>query len=334
MCDFNVWSYLAKMGVSVRGPGVASMLEGDKVAGMESPTFIALEDIEELLHVDYAQFSCQVPGCNQTFSQLHQSETHYNAVHRHSCSVCRRSLPSPHLLEIHIQESHDSFFAVLSDRKPSYQCFLPTCPHLSWNSTERHEHVIKIHKFPPDFRFDQVKKKGKEKKKNGDTAEKKNGGGDTAEKKNGGGNTAGSQVVTRRPLSLARLGEKFQIKDDLSPSKRSSICVDTPTSMPSHLVKSPWHGTSPDVSRPTDNNHLISSPNSGGSTSSSKRSKIPVRSNSCRVPRNLSFGAGVAKTFIRPRSKHWHQTGSEEMMDTQTNIEKTDLSILRNALPD
>eukprot|EP00092_Neocalanus_flemingeri_P014528 GFUD01015675.1.p1 GENE.GFUD01015675.1~~GFUD01015675.1.p1 ORF type:complete len:320 (-),score=80.47 GFUD01015675.1:523-1482(-) len=319
MCDFNVWSYLAKMGVSVRGPGLASMAEGDKVAGMDSPTFLSLEDIEELLHVDYAQFSCQVPGCNYTFSQLHQSETHYNAVHRHSCSVCRRSLPSPHLLEIHIQESHDSFFAVLAERKPSYQCFLPTCPHLSWNASERHDHVIKIHKFPPDFRFDQVKKKGSEKRKEKKAA--------------GGGDSAGSQAVTRRPLSLARLGEKFPNKDDLSPSKRSSICVDTPTSISGPLVKSPWNGTSPDVSRPPDQN-IVPSPSSGGPSSSSKRSKIPVRSNSCRVPRNLSFGAGVAKTFIRPRSKHWHQTGSAEMMDTQTNIEKTDLNILRNALPD
>jgi len=309
MCDFNVWSYLAKMGVSVRGPGLASMAEGDKVAGMDIPTFIALDDIEELLHVDYAQFSCQVPGCAQTFSQLHQSEVHYAAVHRHSCSVCRRSLPSPHLLEVHIQESHDSFFAVMAERKPSYQCFLPTCPHLSWDATERHDHVIKIHKFPPDFRFDKVKKGGKAKKKP-----------ETAD-----------PAVTRRPLSLARLGEKLPVKDDLSPSKRSSICVDTPTSMSGPLVKSPWNGTTPDVSRLADQN--LNSPG-GGSSSTSKRSKIPVRSNSCRVPRNLSFGAGVAKTFIRPRSKHWHQSGTEEMMDTQTNIEKTDLNILRNALPD
>jgi len=293
----------------VRGPGLASMLEGDKVAGMDSPTFLALEDIEELLHVDYAKFSCQVPGCSQTFNQLHQSEQHYSLVHRHSCSVCRKSLPSPHLLEIHIQESHDSFFAVLSDRKPSYQCFLPTCPHLSWNSTERHEHAIKVHKFPPDFRFDKVKKKGKEKKNACDTA--------------------GSQAVIRRPKSLARFGEKFQSKDDLSTSIRSSICVDSPTSMAGGpLVKSPWNGTSPDVFRSADLN------TSGATTTSSKRSKIPVRSNSCRVPRNLSFGAGVAKTFIRPRSKHWHQTGSQEKMDTETNIEKTDFSTLMSALPD
>jgi len=300
------------MGVSVRGPGLAFMAEGDKVAGMDIPTFIALDDIEELLHIDYAQFSCQVPGCNQSFSQLHQSEVHYAAVHRHSCSVCRRSLPSPHLLEIHIQESHDSFFAVMAERKPSFQCFLPTCPHLSWNATERHDHVIKVHKFPPDFRFDKVKKGGKSKKKVDST------------------DPAGNQAVTRRPLSLARLGEKFTAKDDLSPSKRSSICVDTPASMSGPLVKSPWNGTTPDVSRLADQN-LNSS---AGPPSTTKRSKIPVSSNSCRVPRNLSFGAGVAKTFIRPRSKHWHQVGSEEMMDTQTNIEKTDLSILRNALPD
>lgn len=305
-----MWSYLAKMGVSVRGPTSPAMVEGDKVAGIDNPTVIALEDIEEFLHVDYAQFSCQVPGCSQTFRQLHESEIHYAAVHRHSCSVCRRSLPSPHLLEIHIQESHDSFFSVMSERKPSYQCFLPTCPHLSWNSSERHDHVIKVHKFPPDFRFDKVKKAGKSRKKVEDKE--------------------AAQQVVRRPVSLARLGEKIVSKDELTNSKRSSICVDSPTAVSSPLVKSPWNGTSPDVSRLAEHN-TASSPSAP--SSSIKRSKIPVRSNSCRVPRNLSFGAGVAKTFIRPKSKHWHQMGSVEMMDTQTNIENSDFSIMRNALP-
>ena len=50
--------------------------------------FFRLEDIEELLHVDYAQFSCQVPGCGLKFSQLHESETHYAAAHRSACHHC------------------------------------------------------------------------------------------------------------------------------------------------------------------------------------------------------------------------------------------------------
>jgi len=310
MSDFNVWSYLAKMGVSVRGPGVDSMAEGDKVAGINTPNILTFSDIEEFLHVDYARFNCQVPGCKETFSQLQESEKHYSAVHRHSCSVCKKSLPSSHLLEIHIQENHDSFFAVLSERKPSYQCFLPTCSYLSWNASERHEHAIKAHKFPPDFRFDKIKKSTKAKKKEKVAADK-------------------SEAVARRPLSLARMGEKQKgpSKEDLS-SKRSSICIDSPSSAAGSLVKSSWNGTTPDISKVPE-----SKASSAGISPATKKSKIPVRSNSCRVPRNLSFGAGIAKTFIRPKQKHWHQTGSDDLMDTHTNIEHTDFSPMRNALP-
>jgi hypothetical protein len=37
-------------------------------------------------------------------------EGHYNSVHRHVCSVCRRTLPSNHLLDIHLLENHDAMF--------------------------------------------------------------------------------------------------------------------------------------------------------------------------------------------------------------------------------
>lgn len=310
MGEFNVWSYLAKMGVSVRGPGHKDFREGDQVAKVDQPILLKLEDIEELLHVEYKKFSCQVPGCKETFSQLHQSESHYAAVHRHSCSVCRRSLPSPHLLELHLQEQHDSFFSVLSERKPAFQCFLPTCPSLCWTSQERHEHAIKVHKFPPDFRFDHVKKRGKGVK---------------------GGNKGVQQDGLKRPVSLARLGENLQEVASSELSKRSSICVmDSPESLPASgpLVKSPWNGTLPDVSNTT----AMDSANFN-LTGSGKKSRIPVlRSNSCRVPRNLSFGAGVPRTFDRPKSKHWHQKNVEPM-DTSVNIEKVDLDQLRAALP-
>jgi len=311
MGDFNVWSYLAKMGVTVRGPGHPDLKEGDQICRVNQPILLKLEDIEELLHVEYKRFSCQAPGCKETFSQLHESETHYNALHRHSCSVCRKSLPSPHLLELHLQEQHDSFFSVLAERKPSYQCFLPTCPHLSWSSKERHEHAIKEHKFPPDFRFDQVKRRQGSK---------------------GGKGVKSAQDGNRRPLSLARLGSNLQ-ENITDGNKRSSICVvDSPESLPANgpLVKSPWSGTLPDVSSTENSGAELANLNLNGS---GKKSRIPVlRSNSCRVPRNFSFGAGVPRAFNRPKTKHWHQ-GNGEPMDTTVNIEKVDLQQLKAALP-
>lgn len=42
---------------------------------------------------------------------------HYNSNHRYVCVECKKSLPNPRLLDIHIQETHDSFFQVLSMKK-------------------------------------------------------------------------------------------------------------------------------------------------------------------------------------------------------------------------
>lgn len=35
-----------------------------------------------------------------------------------SCSVCRKILPSAHLLDLHVSENHDSFFAVKAEKQP------------------------------------------------------------------------------------------------------------------------------------------------------------------------------------------------------------------------
>ena len=331
MSEFNVWAYVAKMGVSVKGPGSSrSLAEGDKVAGMTTPTILTLEDIEEFLHVDYEEFSCQAPGCRQTFSQLHECETHYNAVHRHSCSVCRKSLPSPHLLELHLQESHDSFFSVLSEKQASYQCFLPTCTSLSWSPAERHQHAVQTHQFPPDFRFDEVKKRRGKGNNNTQKSKAKL----RNKKEPNGVSSEEPDRTLRRPMSLAKLGEHFKSTDDMEVDLNQSKLATKRLSL--HC----WTGTTPDVSQLAAGETSLTSPASNNQTnrvtasSTGKKSRIPVRSNSCRVPRNLSFGAGIPKTFMRrPKPKHWHQTGGEADMETETNIEETRMADLMDSLP-
>jgi len=379
MCDFNVWSYVAKMGVQVRSPSDPYFDEGNKLSKIDKPVFLVAEDIEEFLHRDFPKFSCQQPGCQAKFKQLHECEAHYNSVHRHSCSVCHRSLPSSHLLDLHIAENHDSFFSVLSEKKPSYQCFLPTCLLLSWTSEERRDHAIKQHKFPHDFRFDDARKKSRKKssklekpkekrvsciaadsnepkawkdmanKKNamevdcvtnespkcetkivkiGDNEAKKGKVGEKQTKivKVGDSETTVvmrkhvSCVETRRPLSLARMGERRSVCLDSPPSSTAP----PPSSMTSRLSRSPFHGTAPDVSKVYDEAPPV--------VKNTRKSKIPVRSNSCRVPNNCSFGAGVPRAFQRPRSKNWYQVKSSAM-DTTTDISQTDFSLLRNSLP-
>ena len=265
---------------------------------------------------------------------------------RHSCSVCKKALPSPHLLELHIQENHDSFFSVLSERSPSYQCFLPSCSETFWGAQERHSHAIKDHKFPPDFRFDQVKRREKKGRNGGGGGKKKNemqvdNDEEGLEKRDESGKTSkpnnyqnnhkeeskshSAQVTTRRPLSLARMG-------DSTAHKRSSMVslssiASTPSSQ--QLATNTWNSAL-DVSK---SEKVNSSPVSLSAQHSGKKSRIPVmRSSSCRVPKNLSFGAGVQRTFVRPKSKHWHQTS--EPMDTGVDLEKVEFDSLRAALPD
>lgn len=328
--------------------------EGDKLSKINEAILLTIEDVEEFLHRDFQEFSCQVPGCKASFSQLYECEQHYRSAHQYACASCRKSLPSNHLLELHIQESHDSFFAVLAERKPSYQCFLPTCDSLFWNAKERRDHAITVHTFPPDFRFDESKrhhhqlnsgrkkpgpvkkqlpqlesqkKTGEHPAANGDSDLAAEGGGEGPlegsatsssmeidEEAAGNGGGGGGGVVfrrdggSRRPLSLARMGE------------RRSLCVDAMTSPSSAVSQPAVRGV------PAEEAEQATS-----TTASPKRSKIPVRSNSCRVPKNISFGAGVSRGFHRPRSKHWYQ--SSQSVDTAIDIEKSDMSELASCLP-
>jgi len=370
MSDFNVWSYVAKMGVQVRHTSDQYFDEGNQLSKINKPAFLVAEDIEEFLHRDFPKFSCQEAGCQAKFKQLHECEAHYDTKHRHSCSVCHRSLPSSHLLDLHLAENHDSFFSVLAEKKPMYQCFLPTCLQLSWTSEERRDHAIKQHKFPHDFRFDDARKKSRKKasklekpkekyvtciavesnepkawkemsnKKNamevdGDATEAVTVKSEAVKVKSGQTETKVVKVgdsetkvvmrkhvscVERRPLSLARMGERRSVCLE-SPSPSSTTA---PSSMSSRLSRSPFHGTAPDVSKVYDETPPV--------VKNPRKSKIPVRSNSCRVPNNCSFGAGVPRAFQRPRSKNWYQVKTTAM-DTTTDISQSDFSLLRNSLP-
>uniref|UniRef100_A0A3B1K7F9 Zinc finger protein 511 n=1 Tax=Astyanax mexicanus TaxID=7994 RepID=A0A3B1K7F9_ASTMX len=64
-----------------------------------------------------SEFRCHITSCKQLFDTLEGYEHHYNSLHRHVCSNCKRSFPSNHLLDIHIQEWHDSLFQVMAEKQ-------------------------------------------------------------------------------------------------------------------------------------------------------------------------------------------------------------------------
>ncbi|XP_017066008.1 protein lethal(2)k10201 [Drosophila eugracilis] len=83
----------------------------------------------------------------------------------YTCAECRRILPTAHLLDLHITEQHDCYFAASVDRgdKPMFSCFLDECTTKFHTPRQRKDHCITVHKFPANYRFDHGKNKAKEK---------------------------------------------------------------------------------------------------------------------------------------------------------------------------
>lgn len=77
----------------------------------------------------------------------------------YSCIQCRRRLPTAHLLDLHITEQHDLYFAASVERgtKPMYACYIEECTLKFYDPSARKDHCIGVHKFPANYRFDQEK---------------------------------------------------------------------------------------------------------------------------------------------------------------------------------
>ncbi|XP_069867484.1 zinc finger protein 511 isoform X1 [Dipodomys merriami] len=104
------------------------------------------------------EFTCQAAGCGRVFAALEDYQHHYQMLHRNVCSRCRRALPSAHLLEAHLLEWHDPLFQILAQRRAMYQCLVEGCPEKFKTSQDRKDHMVRLHLYPADFRFDKPKK--------------------------------------------------------------------------------------------------------------------------------------------------------------------------------
>ncbi|NWR63202.1 ZN511 protein, partial [Bucorvus abyssinicus] len=105
-----------------------------------------------------SEFSCHISGCSQVFDTLEGYEHHYNTLHRNVCSFCKRSFPSEHLLDIHILEWHDSLFQIMAEKQNMYKCLVEGCAEKFKSSKDRKDHLVTVHLYPADFRFDRPKK--------------------------------------------------------------------------------------------------------------------------------------------------------------------------------
>lgn len=154
----NIFEALLPIAVGRRPPADPFFSPGDAVCKTFNRLGVFDIDDEDLCHEVVSEFPCGVPGCEATFETLLQFDVHYNTAHRYICVVCRKTLPSPHLLDLHVSETHDSFFSVQAEKKPMFRCFVEQCSTLCNNPEERRSHCISQHKFPHDFRFGNIKK--------------------------------------------------------------------------------------------------------------------------------------------------------------------------------
>lgn len=53
MCDFDVWTYVARMGVRLRASSDPFFLDGDSICSMRHCSYLIQEDEEEFLHTDF-----------------------------------------------------------------------------------------------------------------------------------------------------------------------------------------------------------------------------------------------------------------------------------------
>ncbi|ORY51561.1 hypothetical protein BCR33DRAFT_656020, partial [Rhizoclosmatium globosum] len=87
------------------------------------------------------------------FSSRAAYKDHCRSIHHNPCSICKRILPSKHLLDLHLKELHDSFFSVLAERENSYECFVEGCVRKCSGPFKRKLHLMDAHQFPHSFDF-------------------------------------------------------------------------------------------------------------------------------------------------------------------------------------
>ncbi|CAJ1067554.1 zinc finger protein 511 [Xyrichtys novacula] len=217
-----------------------------------------ISETEDKPALSLSEFACHISGCSAVFSTLEEYEHHYNSLHRHVCCSCRRSLPSARLLDIHIQEWHDSLFTILAQRQDMYQCLVEGCGQKFRTSQHRKEHLIRTHKYPPDFRFDKPKKDKGEKKRQQQT--------DTA----------------------------MEVADSVCESEGvCEVMCDVPPDQPESMETRVFEGEAAHTAESEGHTDLSAT---GHSTENTNSEAVKPRY-SYRVPANVCFGHGSVRGF-------------------------------------
>ncbi|GIY46202.1 zinc finger protein 511 [Caerostris extrusa] len=118
----------------------------------------AIEPDDEFIHT-VPEFPCGERGCRSTFTNIRDYDVHFKSVHNLVCSTCKQNFPTYNMLDIHIEEKHDSYHeAAKAKNKAKFECFVEGCGQSYPSSDARDMHVINDHNFPPSFKYHCLKK--------------------------------------------------------------------------------------------------------------------------------------------------------------------------------
>ncbi|KAH9536294.1 hypothetical protein CY35_17G100000 [Sphagnum magellanicum] len=100
------------------------------------------------------QVHCPIVGCGTKLRGLGDLEAHYVSRHTATCSVCAQMFPTTRLLNLHVSETHDSFFqAKVARNYPMYECLVEGCAGRFHTDMARLQHLVDKHRFPRSFHF-------------------------------------------------------------------------------------------------------------------------------------------------------------------------------------
>jgi len=235
------------------------------------------------------EFACDIVGCKETFRNPMGYNRHYDMVHRYRCQHCSRNFPCNYLLGLHVQENHDSFFAAQTAQGlPVFHCLLEICAARFASTDDRLEHMVKVHKYPSDFRYNTTKRKHV---KYQDKKMKKH---DSMEIQT---------EVENGDLGVGKSSSDRSV--DMDNEKEGGSAVECGATVDSKCG---------DVLNVLKTKDLSNSRNSGGTSTQDNDATMdvdrevsrsePVKTEKKRhIPKNITFGRGAHRGFARSRYK-------------------------------
>ncbi|KAG7859158.1 hypothetical protein KL919_003223 [Ogataea angusta] len=98
--------------------------------------------------------SSSCPGNAQYLDTQESHEPQFRHYHQSVCSVCHALLENSHVLELHLNELHSSFFKSRLDKGALvFECLNGHCSEVFSTVEGRKQHMISCHDYPQDFDF-------------------------------------------------------------------------------------------------------------------------------------------------------------------------------------